>query len=474
MLVYCERCGAKQSLSNVSCAFCFLRLDAYSKIDPFFAGGERSMTAVSVGSDGLVIAEFEIAHGLFFRIYYRITNPWRRRWRYGPVWKVTLLTFLAVFFYGIGFGGNWYWTNVRCDVSSDPVCGLKAIAVVQPVAARFAEQMGMTEAGMDLVHIARIHDVIIAIVLANHPTLSGGIPRGVGEILSGTGAVCHSLPDCIAIGGISSFRFEGVAGNLSLNQVGSRQQIMWKRVGRSIDAKRVFSQSYFEQFGFYDSRSLAQTQLEKTTSVDLVTSGIDEVLLQRAIDFTKREVEAAGLNVDVHLYSFLGEHGTVTNSSYVILAQRDVSQRNIDLLLGMGKDVIVSSSMFTDIGLNVTSNNALTQLSYNNSSLVQLVSESIDPERPMLLVTSCRPEQYVLYSRLFSARAKLSGSRTSARCFSESSLDARFVSEVNHFKGSVVFMPDDNLGQLMSELHRAGLKNKQNFYVVLETPVLVK
>lgn len=94
MLVYCRACGHKQPPGANRCLVCSAAMGESRQIKSF-ERTVRTAPSISVHAQGtrLVDAyeEDEPVYPLWYRVYFAISNPWRRRWRRGPVWRAVLV-----------------------------------------------------------------------------------------------------------------------------------------------------------------------------------------------------------------------------------------------------------------------------------------------------------------------------------------------------------------------------------------------
>jgi hypothetical protein len=46
------------------------------------------------------------------RIYFALTNPWRKRWRRGLLWRIALVVMALVSLTVLGYGSFWIWSEL--------------------------------------------------------------------------------------------------------------------------------------------------------------------------------------------------------------------------------------------------------------------------------------------------------------------------------------------------------------------------
>lgn len=112
MLIFCARCGGKQSASVTVCPRCGFAANERRKIDPF----ERTQIENSKqgGSDegDWYLYDFEEDVSLPVRIYFALTNPWRKRWRRGLLWRIALVVMALASLTVLGNGSFWIWSEL--------------------------------------------------------------------------------------------------------------------------------------------------------------------------------------------------------------------------------------------------------------------------------------------------------------------------------------------------------------------------
>ena len=112
MLIFCARCGEKQQSAVSRCFRCGSNLLQRTVIDPF----ERTQIENSKqgGSDegDWYLYDFEEDVSLPVRIYFALTNPWRKRWRRGLLWRIALVVMALVSLTVIGYGSFWIWSEL--------------------------------------------------------------------------------------------------------------------------------------------------------------------------------------------------------------------------------------------------------------------------------------------------------------------------------------------------------------------------
>ncbi len=110
MLVYCARCGEKQTASIETCLRCGYVIGERQKFDPFERRQLQTPGQSNTDDQDLYLFDFEEDVSFPVRMYFALTNPWRKRWRRGLIWRMNLLL-LAFLMLGLfGYGGYVAWT----------------------------------------------------------------------------------------------------------------------------------------------------------------------------------------------------------------------------------------------------------------------------------------------------------------------------------------------------------------------------
>jgi fatty acid desaturase len=60
----------------------------------------------------LDIFDFEEEVSLPVRIYFALTNPWRKRWRRGLLWRIALVVMALASLTVLGYGSFWIWSEL--------------------------------------------------------------------------------------------------------------------------------------------------------------------------------------------------------------------------------------------------------------------------------------------------------------------------------------------------------------------------
>ena len=112
MLTFCVKCGGKQPASITICSRCGYAIGERRKINPF----ERTQIEKSKqgGSDegDWYLYDFEEDVSLPVRIYFALTNPWRKRWRRGLLWRIALVVMALASLTVLGYGSFWIWNEL--------------------------------------------------------------------------------------------------------------------------------------------------------------------------------------------------------------------------------------------------------------------------------------------------------------------------------------------------------------------------
>ena len=99
MLVYCQNCGYKQTINTDRCAKCTTTIRVIRQINSF-ERRLRDTPSVSVQGGGTrlvdIYEEDDLSVPRWYQFYFAISNPWRRRWRRGPIWRVVLVLLVLV------------------------------------------------------------------------------------------------------------------------------------------------------------------------------------------------------------------------------------------------------------------------------------------------------------------------------------------------------------------------------------------
>jgi hypothetical protein len=110
MLVYCARCGEKQTASNETCLRCGFVIGERQKFNPFERAQLQKSEQNNTEEHDRFLYDLEEDVSLLVRILFAVSNPWRKRWRRGLIWRMNLLL-LAFLFVGLfGYGGYFAWT----------------------------------------------------------------------------------------------------------------------------------------------------------------------------------------------------------------------------------------------------------------------------------------------------------------------------------------------------------------------------
>lgn len=112
MLIFCTRCGEKQHSSGSSCFRCGSNLSQRTEIDPFERTKFRNSVQEGLDDSELDIFDFEEDISLPVRIYFALTNPWRKRWRRGLLWRIALVVMALALLAVLGYGSFWIWSEL--------------------------------------------------------------------------------------------------------------------------------------------------------------------------------------------------------------------------------------------------------------------------------------------------------------------------------------------------------------------------
>ena len=110
MLIFCTRCGEKQQSSGSSCFRCGSNLSQRTEIDPFERTKFRNSVHEGLDDGELDIFDFEEDVSLPVRIYFALTNPWRKLWRRGILWRIALVVMALALLTVLGCGSFWIWS----------------------------------------------------------------------------------------------------------------------------------------------------------------------------------------------------------------------------------------------------------------------------------------------------------------------------------------------------------------------------
>jgi hypothetical protein len=112
MLTFCSKCGGKQPVSITICSRCGFAVGDRRIIDPF----ERTLPEInkqgSLDESDWYLYDFEEDVSLPVRIYFALTNPWRKRWRRGLLWRIALVVMALASLTVLGYGSFWIWSEL--------------------------------------------------------------------------------------------------------------------------------------------------------------------------------------------------------------------------------------------------------------------------------------------------------------------------------------------------------------------------
>jgi hypothetical protein len=114
MLVYCTRCGEKQSASIETCFRCGFVTGERQKFDPFGRSQLQTVGQSNADDQDLYLFDFEEDVSFPVRMFFALTNPWRKRWRRGLVWRLNLVLLSFLILGLLGYFGNFVW-NLLTD-----------------------------------------------------------------------------------------------------------------------------------------------------------------------------------------------------------------------------------------------------------------------------------------------------------------------------------------------------------------------
>ena len=112
MLIFCTRCGEKQQSSVSSCLRCGSNLSQRTVIDPFERTQPETNKQGSLDESDWYLYDFEEVVSLPVRIYFALTNPWRKRWRRGLLWRIVLVVMALASLTVLGYGSFWIWSEM--------------------------------------------------------------------------------------------------------------------------------------------------------------------------------------------------------------------------------------------------------------------------------------------------------------------------------------------------------------------------
>lgn len=109
MLTFCVKCGGKQTASITSCPRCGFAVGERRKIDPFERTQIESNKQGSSDESDWYLYDFEEDVSLSVRTYFALTNPWRKRWRRGLLWRIALVVMALALLSVLGCGSFLIW-----------------------------------------------------------------------------------------------------------------------------------------------------------------------------------------------------------------------------------------------------------------------------------------------------------------------------------------------------------------------------
>lgn len=122
MLVYCARCAEKQTASNKACFRCGFVIGERQKFDPFGRSQIHSLEQSESEDKDILRYDFDEDVSFPVRVYFALTNPWRKRWRRGFLWRLTLV-FLMLLVIGLfGYCVYFLWSTFT-DEEINNLCG---------------------------------------------------------------------------------------------------------------------------------------------------------------------------------------------------------------------------------------------------------------------------------------------------------------------------------------------------------------
>ena len=112
MLTFCVKCGGKQPASITICPRCGYAIGERRKIDPFESTQIENSKQGGSDEGDWYLYDFEEDVSLPVRIYFALTNPWRKRWRRGLLWRIALMITALVSLTVLGYGSFWIWSEL--------------------------------------------------------------------------------------------------------------------------------------------------------------------------------------------------------------------------------------------------------------------------------------------------------------------------------------------------------------------------
>jgi hypothetical protein len=80
------------------------------KFDPFERRQLQTSGQSNTDDQDLYLFDFEEDVSFPVRMYFALTNPWRKRWRRGLIWRMNLLLLVFLMLGLFGYGGYFAWT----------------------------------------------------------------------------------------------------------------------------------------------------------------------------------------------------------------------------------------------------------------------------------------------------------------------------------------------------------------------------